>query len=186
MKSLHAACLSVFRHKRSPDTIAGKLNSNELRKSVEANESKALFSRVYDEIKAVKFEEAWGVVSPFSLLMERLELQKCPLFLNGRAVMDSGFYSSRNLTCSRAKTLTAFKAYFVLVPDDVAAWATSFALTTRVARVVPDGRQEPLQFEDFDALNLESKELDETLVAEMSVLEFLRTMLHSPSVAKRQ
>lgn len=147
----------------------------------------SLFSQVYDEVCSVSFRQAEDIVMPFGKLMEDKQLKQCQLTAVGR-VIDSGFYSRANLTCSRSKTLRAFKAFYIMVNHDQAAWAAKYALQTRVAYTLPDEQTEPIQFEDLDRLYASRKQLEEALNVELPILEYLRSnvqkhlLLHSQQI----
>ena len=113
----------------------------------------------------------------FAELLAERRLKKCDLFLDGKPVMDSGFYSNSNLSCTRNQALAAFKAYYVLVKDEEAAWNAKQLLKLRLPCVVPDDWKEPLLLDQFDALMAEKKELQETLDAEEPVLDAIRKTL---------
>ncbi|HHF3237205.1 TPA: hypothetical protein ACPJ2N_004116 [Vibrio alginolyticus] len=147
-----------------------------------ASSKQALVKELTDQISEIPFEVAQDVVMEFSELFVRAKAKKCDLFLDGKPVMDSGFYSNSNLPYTRAYALAAFKAYYVLVKDEEAAWNAKLILKTYLPCVVPDEWKEPLLSNQFGTLILEKRELQETLDTEEPVLDAIRDTLHSNSV----
>ena len=173
MKSILHRLTSIFRGIRKTSNVDTQLPEPS---------KQALVKKVTDQISEIPFEPAQDVVMEFAELLAERRLKKCDLFLDGKPVMDSGFYSNSNLSCTRAQALAAFKAYYVLVKDEEAAWNAKQLLKLRLPCVVPDDWKEPLLFDQFDALMAEKKELQETLDAEEPVLDAIRKTLHSSAV----
>jgi hypothetical protein len=173
MKSILHRLTSIFRGVKKTSDVDSQL--------LEPSKQ-ALIKKLTDQIWEIPFEAAQDVVMEFAELLAERRLKKCDLFLDGKPVMDSGFYSNSNLSCTRSQALAAFKAYYVLVKDEEAAWNAKLVLKTRLPYVVPDDWEEPLLFDQFDALMLEKKELQEALDTEAPVLDAIRETLHSSAV----
>ena len=74
--------------------------------------------------------------------------------------------------------MRAFKVYFVNVLNAEAADEALHTLLTRVSNILPDGLEEPTPVEDYEKHSGLKEELWNTIAAEQSTLEAIRSVRH--------
>lgn len=200
MRKVIGRWLTAIGHGLMIDKSNGPIDN----KSAERTEHKQLILRLTRETSSMPFEEAQDIVMNFSeliyqngvvanryldakkidpnVVLEPSPLPRAECVIRGKdgaaTVLPGIFYSRQPLAYSQEKAMRAFKVYFVNVLNAEAADEALHTLLTRVSNILPDGLEEPTPVEDYEKHSGLKEELWNTIAAEQSTLEAIRSVRH--------